>query len=234
MIAIFKREMRAYFTSPLGYVFIAVCVLTSGLLFWLFSLASGSTDLSGVFVFMFFVLMVFVPILTMRLLSEERKQKTDQLIMTAPLSTAKLVIGKFLSAYAMFLLGTFVMFFYGVVLSFFAQISWMTHLGNCVGLMLLGGVFVSLGLFISALTENQMIAAVGGIFCNFAIFLFNLIASVIPVEFISDMLRAVSVYDRFTLFTLGLFSVSNLVFFVTVIAAFVFLTIMVLERRRWN
>lgn len=234
MIAVLKRELRAYFTSPLGFVFIAVCVLTSGLLFWIFTLASGSTDLSGVFVFMFFILMIFVPMLTMRLLSEEKKQKTDQLLFTAPLGLTKLVLGKFLSAYVMYFLGTVVLLIYGVVLSFFTDMYWQTLLGNCAGLALMGGVYVALGLLISALTENQMIAAVGSIFGNFVLFLLNTLSAIIPVAFISDALKAISVYDRFMVFTLGIFSPENLLFFLSVIAVFLFLTVRVLEKRRWS
>ena len=84
MFAIFKRELKAYFTSPLGYVFLAIFYAFSGLFFYIFSLSVGSTDISSVFLMMFIVLMVFVPLLTMRLLSEDKKQKTDQLILTAP------------------------------------------------------------------------------------------------------------------------------------------------------
>ena len=99
MFAIFKRELKAYFTSPLGYVFLAIFYAFSGLFFYIFSLSVGSTDISSVFLMMFIVLMVFVPLLTMRLLSEDKKQKTDQLILTAPVSLLSIVMGKFLAAY---------------------------------------------------------------------------------------------------------------------------------------
>ena len=161
MFAIFKRELKAYFTSPLGYVFLAIFYAFSGLFFYIFSLSVGSTDISSVFLMMFIVLMVFVPLLTMRLLSEDKKQKTDQLILTAPVSLLSIVMGKFLAAYAIFAIGVAVMPVYGFVMSTFATVSWLPIWGNTVGLLLLGGIFVSIGLFISSLTENQMIAAIG-------------------------------------------------------------------------
>ena len=164
MFAIFKRELKAYFTSPLGYVFLAIFYAFSGLFFYIFSLSVGSTDISSVFLMMFIVLMVFVPLLTMRLLSEDKKQKTDQLILTAPVSLLSIVMGKFLAAYAIFAIGVAVMPVYGFVMSTFATVSWLPIWGNTVGLLLLGGIFVSIGLFISSLTENQMIAAIGGFF----------------------------------------------------------------------
>ena len=171
MFAIFKRELKAYFTSPLGYVFLAIFYAFSGLFFYIFSLSVGSTDISSVFLMMFIVLMVFVPLLTMRLLSEDKKQKTDQLILTAPVSLLSIVMGKFLAAYAIFAIGVAVMPVYGFVMSTFATVSWLPIWGNTVGLLLLGGIFVSIGLFISSLTENQMIAAIGGFFINLMILL---------------------------------------------------------------
>ena len=233
MFAIFKRELKAYFTSPLGYVFLAIFYAFSGLFFYIFSLSVGSTDISSVFLMMFIVLMVFVPLLTMRLLSEDKKQKTDQLILTAPVSLLPIVMGKFLAAYAIFAIGVAVMPVYGFVMSTFATVSWLPIWGNTVGLLLLGGIFVSIGLFISSLTENQMIAAIGGFFINLMILLMNTLKSALPNGFLQDVLSSISVYSRYSEITNGIFSLSSLIFFVSVIFIFLFLTVRVLEKRRW-
>lgn len=233
MFAIFKRELKAYFTSPLGYVFLAIFYAFSGLFFYIFSLSVGSTDISSVFLMMFIVLMVFVPLLTMRLLSEDKKQKTDQLILTAPVSLLSIVMGKFLAAYAIFAIGVAVMPVYGFVMSTFATVSWLPIWGNTVGLLLLGGIFVSIGLFISSLTENQMIAAIGGFFINLMILLMNTLKSALPNGFLQDVLSSISVYTRYSEITSGIFSLSSLIFFVSVIFIFLFLTVRVLEKRRW-
>lgn len=233
MFAIFKRELKAYFTSPLGYVFLAIFYAFSGLFFYIFSLSVGSTDISSVFLMMFIVLMVFVPLLTMRLLSEDKKQKTDQLILTAPVSLLSIVMGKFLAAYAIFAIGVAVMPVYGFVMSTFAMVSWLPIWGNTVGLLLLGGIFVSIGLFISSLTENQMIAAIGGFFINLMILLMNTLKSALPNGFLQDVLSSISVYSRYSEITNGIFSLSSLIFFVSVIFIFLFLTVRVLEKRRW-
>ena len=233
MFAIFKRELKAYFTSPLGYVFLAIFYAFSGLFFYIFSLSVGSTDISSVFLMMFIVLMVFVPLLTMRLLSEDKKQKTDQLILTAPVSLLSIVMGKFLAAYAIFVIGVAVMPVYGFVMSTFATVSWLPIWGNTVGLLLLGGIFVSIGLFISSLTENQMIAAIGGFFINLMILLMNTLKSALPNGFLQDVLSSISVYSRYSEITSGIFSLSSLIFFVSVIFIFLFLTVRVLEKRRW-
>lgn len=233
MFAIFKRELKAYFTSPLGYVFLAIFYAFSGLFFYIFSLSVGSTDISSVFLMMFIVLMVFVPLLTMRLLSEDKKQKTDQLTLTAPVSLLSIVMGKFLAAYAIFAIGVAVMPVYGFVMSTFATVSWLPIWGNTVGLLLLGGIFVSIGLFISSLTENQMIAAIGGFFINLMILLMNTLKSALPNGFLQDVLSSISVYSRYSEITSGIFSLSSLIFFVSVIFIFLFLTVRVLEKRRW-
>ena len=233
MFAIFKRELKAYFTSPLGYVFLAIFYAFSGLFFYIFSLSVGSTDISSVFLMMFMVLMVFVPLLTMRLLSEDKKQKTDQLLMTAPVSLLSIVMGKILAAYAIFAIGVAVMPVYGFVMSTFATVSWLPIWGNTVGLLLLGGIFVSIGLFISSLTENQMIAAIGGFFINLMILLMNTLKSALPNGFLQDVLSSISVYSRYSEITSGIFSLSSLIFFVSVIFIFLFLTVRVLEKRRW-
>ena len=203
------------------------------LFFYIFSLSVGSTDISSVFLMMFIVLMVFVPLLTMRLLSEDKKQKTDQLILTAPVSLLSIVMGKFLAAYAIFAIGVAVMPVYGFVMSTFATVSWLPIWGNTVGLLLLGGIFVSIGLFISSLTENQMIAAIGGFFINLMILLMNTLKSALPNGFLQDVLSSISVYSRYSEITSGIFSLSSLIFFVSVIFIFLFLTVRVLEKRRW-
>ncbi len=233
MPAVLKRELSAYFKAPIGYVFMAASFLFSGFFFYMFSLSMGSTDVSGVFQGMFYVYMIFVPILTMRLMAEDNRQKTDQLLLTAPVSLFGLVFGKFLAAYIMFLMGDVIMLIYGVVMSFFAQVNWAMILGNFVALALAGGIFVSAGLFVSSLTESQMIAAIGSFALNLTLMLITTVAQVIPVKFISDIIYSISIFDRYYEFTEGIFSLSNAFFFLSVIVIFMFLTVRVLEKRRW-
>lgn len=233
MLAIFKRELRAYFTSPLGYVFLAIFYAFSGVFFMIFSLSMGTTDMSNVFLLMFIVLMVFVPLLTMRLLSEDKKQKTDQLTLTAPISLFGIVMGKFLAAYAIFTIGVAVMPTYGFVMSSFASVSWLPIWGNTLGLLLLGGIFVSGGLFISSLTENQMIAAIGSFFINLMVLLIDTLVGMVPAGIIKTALSSISIYSRYAEITNGIFSLSSVIFFPSVTFIFLFLTVRVLEKKRW-
>lgn len=233
MLSVLKRELSSYFKAPIGYVFIAASFLFSGFFFWMFSLSSGSTDVSAVFQGMFYVYMIFVPILTMRLMAEDNRQKTDQLLLTAPVSLFGLVLGKFLSAYLIFLMGDVIMLIYGVVMSFFATVNWAMIFGNFLALAFVGGIFVSAGLFISSLTESQMIAAIGSFALNITLMLITTLTSIIPWDFLSDVIMSLSIFDRYYEFTTGIFSFSNMFFFLSVIVIFLFLTVRVLEKRRW-
>ena len=233
MLAIMKRELLSYFTSPLGYVFVAVFYLFSGVFLYLFTLYSQSADMSSVYIGMFFVMLIMIPILTMRLMAEENRQKTDQLLLTAPVSLPRLVMGKFLSAFSILVMCVLIFVVYGIVLSCFADMNWAIIWGNIVGMLLLGALCVSSGLFISTLTENHMIAAVGSIGLNIAFILVDSFASVMPIKFLQDFFYSLSFYSRYNEFTLGIFSLSNVFFFVSVAFVFLFLTVRVLERRRW-
>lgn len=234
MFAIMKRELLSYFTSPLGYVFIAVFYLFSGIFLFLFTLTSQSVGMSYVYTGMFFVMLIMIPILTMRLMAEENKQKTDQLLLTSPVSLPRLVMGKFLSAFVILLICMLIFLVYGIVLSCFAAVNWAVIFGNIVGMLLLGALCVSAGIFVSTLTENQMIAAVGSIGLNIAFILVDSFASVMPTKFLQDVFYSLSFFSRYNEFTIGIFSLSNIFFFASVAFIFLFLTVRVLEKRRWS
>jgi len=239
MTAVFKREFTSYFVTPLGYVFIGVYMLFSGVFFYLFTLTSstptvGYADVSPMFSLMFFVLMVIMPLLTMRLFSEEKKNKTDQLTLTAPVSLFGLVFGKYAAAYSIFLISCTVMPVYGLVLAHYSPLRWAVLWGNIAGLALLGMVYAAVGIFVSSLTENQMIAAIVSVLLNAAFLLSSIGAAYVKIRLVSDFLTKISLLDRYTEFTLGLFGFSNMLFFVSLTAIFLFLTVRMLERKRWG
>lgn len=234
MKAVFSREVNSYFNSLIGYIFLTAFFAASGILFSISSLQYGSTDMSSMFSTLLLVLLVLIPLLTMRTLSEDKRQKTDQCLLTAPISLTSLVVGKFLAAFMIYAIGVCMTLVYAVVISFFAAVAWLEVLGNVVGLILLGMAYIAVGIFISSLTENQVIAAVGGFACMFALYLISAIASIIPIEWISNILVKLSFSDRYYAFTYGIFDFSNVLFFVSATVIFIFLTIRVLERRRWS
>lgn len=242
MNAIFKREVSSYFNSLIGYIFLSAFFAASGVLFSITSVTRNSqsnvltltTDMSSMFSLLFFVLLVLIPILTMRTLSEDKRNKTDQLLLTAPVSLGSLVMGKFFAALLIYVLGVCMTLIYAIVLSFFAEVAWLEVLGNVVGLLLVGSAFIAVGLFISSLTENQVIAAVGGFVAMCALYLISAIASIIPIDWIAKIFSHLSFTDRYYSFTYGIFNFSNVIFFLSWMVIFLFLTVRVLERRRWN
>lgn len=234
MIAILKRETRAYFDSLIGYIFLTAFFAASGILFSVSSLQYGSTDMSGMYSGLFYILLVLIPILTMRTLSEEKRQKTDQLLLTAPLSLSALVIGKFLAAMIIYSIGVGMTLVYAVVVSFFGAVSWLTVLGNVVGLLLLGAAFIAVGILVSSLTESQVIAAIGGFAAMLVLFLIGSISTIIPINWVASLLSELSFSERYSPFTYGVFDFSNVLFFISATVIFLFLTVRVLERRRWS
>jgi ABC-2 type transport system permease protein len=229
--------MHAYFTSPIGYIFVAVLLALSGVIFSFTTVWVRTTSTSLYFTVMLFMFAVLIPILTMKLFAEERKAKTEQILLTAPVSIFGIVFAKFLAAFCLYA-GTFLC---SCLINFsalraisgksldFAQIS-----GNIVGIILLGAAFIAVGVFMSSLTENQVISAV----TTFAVVLFMLLVWLLPSFINNTVLRVVvrwfSVIDRFLPFTNGIFPLTSVVYFVSLAVVFLFLTMRVYEMRRWN
>lgn len=239
MPAIIKREISSYFTSPLGYVFLAVFYGFSGLFLWMNCLATGSAEMAGVFVLMFFIMMILIPVLTMRTMADDKRQKTDQLTLTSPVSLFGLVMGKFLAAFFVFFCAVLILLIYALFMSAAViksgnEFAWATFWGNFVGMILMGGVFISVGIFISNLTENQMIAAIGSIGANIVLCMFDIISNYIPDEGVRNVINSLSVFYKYEEFTVGIFSLKNILFFVSLIVIFNFLTMRFIERRRWS
>lgn len=233
MLTIFKREFKAFFHSPVGFVFLAVFCFFSGLYFYT-TLLMQTADLSGVFSGMLIVVLMLIPILTMKLMSDDRRQKTDQALLTAPVGLLSLVFGKYLAAFAVFSIAVSINLVYGLVLTAFAEPEWPVLFGNLTGMLLLGAALIAIGIFISSLTESQVIAAIGTFAASLFILLIDSIAAVIPVDFLSTAISWLSFDDHYTPFSLGVFSLVNVLFFVSIAAIFLFLTVRVLDRRRWN
>jgi ABC-2 type transport system permease protein len=234
MLSIYKRELRAYFTSPIGYIFVAVFLAISAALFCYTTLFSLSADLTSYFSYMIFVFIILLPLLTMRLFSEERKQRTEQLLLTAPVSIFSMVAAKFFAAYTVFGGSMLVSSVPFLLLYHYADVKTAIVLGNLVAVLLVGMAFIAIGVFISALTENQLAAAVGTIGILLAFMVIGMLNSIIPVYFIRMILSCVSVFSRFQNFTQGVLDVSALVYYLSVTVVFLFLTMRVYDKRRYS
>ena len=227
--------MRGYFTGVVGYVFMVLFLAISGLTFAYTTLFSMSADVTTYFTIMLLFSAIALPILTMKSFSEEKKMKTEQLLLTAPVSIPAMVIGKFLAAYSMFagaLLFSSLNFLFLVP---YAPIKTAVLIGNLVALLLVGMVFITIGLFVSSLTENQLSAAVGTIAIILAFLGIGIISSIIPSEYwIRFVFDSLSVFGRFQNFTSGYFELSSFVYYLSVAGVFLYFTIRVYDRRRYN
>lgn len=232
MRAILKRETNAYFDTPLGYVFLAVYYLFAGFFFFNYNLYSNSTDMRSLFSIMFTVTLFLIPILTMRLMSEDRRAHTDQLLMMAPVSTLSIVMGKMLAAVIVYLAALSITLIQAVVLSTFAAVEWSVIIGHFLGLLLLGMALISVGMFISALTENQIIAAIGGFCVGFFLMLLDSLASMISNSVLAGFVSDLSFQTHYQNFTLGIFDFSDVIFYLSITALFVFFTCCAFEKRR--
>lgn len=236
MAAIFKREFKMFFASPIGYCVLAVIFAFSGFMFYTNNLISGSPDLTGVYESLFSVVLLLVlPILTMRLMSEEKRQKTDQALLTAPVSLTGIVVGKFLAALAVFAIALSVTLVYALIIATRVTPDWLVVFGNFIGMLLLGGMVIAVGLLISCLTESQIIAALGTFAASLVLILIDTLAYVFSgSEFVTAVVGFLSVSSRYNEFTVGVINYDSVIFFISMQALFLFLTVRVLDRKRWN
>ena len=235
MLAIFKRELRSYFSTSIGYIFVGIFLALSGAIFSYTTLQQfENSDTSMYFTLMLFGFVVILPLLTMKLFSEERKLKTEQLLLTSPISLWGMVFAKFLAAYTIFAttflvscLNFFILFNYGN-----PEIAII--LGNIISILLVGSAFIAIGVFISALTENQLIAAFGTMAILFALLLMGAVASYINFTPLRVLVNWLSIFTRFIPFTYGQFDFGAIVYYASIAFVFMFLTVRVFEKRRWE
>ena len=234
MAAIYKRDLRAYFTSPVGYVFIAAFVFVMNLIFYIMNMLTGQNQLTAVFSIMFYALIVLAPILTMRTFSEEYKQKTDQLLLTSPVKPVGIVMGKFLAAYTVYVISLALLLIQVIIIAAVSTPNGAIIFGNYIALLAVGAVFIAIGTFVSSLTENQLVANIATLAINVFLFLMDYAYTLINVTWLKRILFWISVFRRYNTFYVGVFSVADFFFYICAAATFLFLTVRVLEKKRWS
>lgn len=234
MSAIFKRDLRAYFKSPLGYVYLAAFLLVLNIYFYLMNVYTGSCSLEGIFNFIVTMCVFLIPILTMRTFSEDYKQKTDQLLFTAPVRLTGIVMGKFLAALVVFLIGVGITLVYVLVVATYGELEAATVLGNYVAICATAMAFISIGVFISSLTQNQLVACIATIAVFLGLYLLDYSYSMMNATWAKNLIYYFSMFRRYQDFAQGIFSFADLIFYLSVAGVFVFLTVRMLERKRWS
>ena len=236
MLAIYKREMLSYFTSPIGYVFIAVFLALNAFIFSIFTLMAGEgSSVGSYFMFVMFIFIILVPLLTMKSFSEERKMRTEQLILTSPVSLMGMVFAKFLAAFTMFG-GTFIG---GNLINFatlymYGEPNTAVLISSSIGILLIGAAFIAIGLFVSAMTENQLVAAVGTMGILIFLLLIGFLTSYIDSYVVRTVLNWISIYSRFGNFSYGILDPATFVYYFSICFVFMFITVRIYEKRRWS
>lgn len=237
MITIYKRELASYFRSPVAYCIMGFFMVLLGLMFWLYSILSGSSQfsdtLSSVGVYLTFV----IPIITMRLLADERKNGTEILLRTCPVPMWKIIVGKYLSAITVFLVMIILSCMYPILIAFLAEgegvLGYAQDFSGFIGFFMLGISYIAVSLFVSSFTESQAVAAVAGIVS--LIFLYFLQSIGVSLGGTAgEVMQWIAPLARYSDFTVGAFNISSLVYYITFSGMFVFLTYLNVERKRWN
>ncbi len=287
MIAVLKHELRLYFHSLTAYIFGAFLLLAVALGSLLYNLQYAISNFEYVFSYGSLAFVVIVPILTMRVIAEERKQKTDQLLYSLPLSTTAVVIGKYLALLVVYLLPLFIVSLYPLMFSKYGEVYLPTSYGSILAFFVLGAALIALGVFISSLTDNQGFAAGIGIavilfnyfsvslseyvsataFGSVFVFLLMIVAAFFVIRHITknenvayavgivllaalvalsrfkadifegllpEMMTTLSLFDRFEVFISGVFDLTGIVYYLSIIVFFLFLSVQSLEKRRYN
>lgn len=228
------RELKAYFLTPIGYIFCGMFLVVSGLAFAQCTLLAQSTASIGeYFTWLMMIFAILIPLLTMKLFSDEKRNRTDQILLTSPVSIVGIVMGKYLAALTVFG-ATFVVNSFNFVLLFNYGTPNVTSIFmNILGVFLLGAAFLAIGIFLSSLTESQLIAAVSAMGVNVAMIMISAIASSVENSFWRMVMKWFSVVDRFAPFTAQMLDVSAIIYYISLAAIAIFLTTRVLEKRRW-
>lgn len=287
MLAIYKKELRSYFTSMIGFVLIAIFLIIIGVYFTFQNLMNGYTNFEYALTGVTFIIVLLIPFLTMRLMAEENRQKTDQLLLTSPISAFSIVFGKFLAVFTVFGAVIAVICTYPFILSLYGKVSFGSAYAGILGFTLVCGTYFAMGIFISSLTESQVIAAAISFFIFFFTVLMQGLASMLPTDnksayiiflFVAVIICLIlyllmhnlsvsiltgvvfgigltavyfikptlfdglvvkvftwlSVTSRFETFNYGIFDLSSIVYYLSLIFVFLFLTTQVIKKKRWS
>ncbi len=232
MFTVAKKEISTYFKSPIAYVLIGLFMLMISILFYTpFSVGSG--DFIVVLESMGFFLVFLIPIMTMRILAEDRKNGTEVLLLTSPTSLTNIVLGKFFAMYFVFLVITVLSMIYPIIQFAFGGVLTVQLVGGYIGFLLLGASFVSIGVFASAVTENQVVAAIISFVALLIMWMADAFSTQVGNSFIASVMGWISLLTRYNVFTNGILGLPEIAYFILFTTLFIFLTIRVIERRRW-
>ncbi len=232
MKSIYIKELKQFFRSIVGYVYISIFLLICGYIFSTVNILSLNGDIKAFFSSGFLYILFVIPILTMRIFSEEKKLKTDQLLFVCPVSSFEIVVGKFFATMSVFMIGLVITLVYPIILILLGYSEYMTIIGNYIGITLLASVFVAIGLLVSLLTENQIVSAIVTYACIISVYSLDSVVSITQNSVIRAITSFLSVSSKFVPFTYGIFDFSSVVFFSTLCFCLLYVVIQCLDLQR--
>ncbi len=233
ILTLAKKEFRSYFDSPVAYVVITLFLIIAG---WQFSTTlflNKTADLRTLFNIIRFILLFFIPALSMRLISEEKRLGTIELMMTLPIKDWKMVLGKYLAAYLLVAVTILLTIIHYITITSLGNPDLGAVIGGYIGLLLLVGVYLAIGIFTSSLTQNQIISFIIAFVIIFFFFLLDKVIVFLP-GFIANILEYLSTDYHFNNVARGVIDSRNLIYFFSLIFLFLFLTVQTLESRKWR
>jgi len=234
LISVWKRELQSYFFTPVGYLFMGVFLALASVMFYLQILAQRSSDLLTFIGQISYLWMLLTPVLTMRLLAEERQKRTDQLLLTSPVSLTGIVLGKYLAAVTVMLLTVLLTMVYALIVAIYGRVYPSELAVGLTGFILQGCAFIALDLFISGCASNPVSAAVMAFGVNFALWILDMVETSVSARWLSETLSFFSLYARNEPFLMGQLSFASIGFDLSFAAACLILTIHMLDSRRYR
>ncbi len=232
MIAVFKREFKSYFTSPMGFIILAVMTLFLSLAFYMIYI-QGLPNVANVFNAMSGILIFIIPFISMRLFSEEKKHKVDQVLLTAPIKITSIVLGKLLAALAIWSVGLSITLIFQFVVATYVSLNWGIFFYALFGMLLFGAAMIAIGMFFSSLTESSVIAAAVTVALFVIIMLIDGLTQSVDSQFIKTLVSAISFIQRYGNFVSGVFSLNDIIYYLSITGIFSFLTVCSVSKRRW-
>lgn len=234
MRAIFTRELQSYFYTAAAYVFMGVFLALGSVFFAINNLAARSGDLLSLLWQMSYVWLLLAPVLTMRSFAGEKKQRTDQLLYTSPISLTSVVLGKFFAACVVLLFTVGVSLIYPLIIALYGRVYMGEMLAGYLGFILHGCLFIALDMYISARAQSPMTAALLAVGANMLLWLADVLNAAVKLDAVNAVLGFISPYIRFEPFSLGQISYASIAYYVLFMAALLFFTVQKLSERRWS
>lgn len=235
MFAIYKKELKVYFTTLLGYIVMAFYLLiAAGFFYGTYIFGSGtSSDFSSYFGIMNSVFLFIIPIITLRILAEDKKMGTFEILMTSPKSSWQIIFGKFFGVLTFVVVAASLLLLFPIMISFFAPVDWGTVFASFFGMILSLAFFVAVGMAASSLTDNYVIAGITAFGMFFLLFLISLFRDV-PVEWLSSIFSEIAYAYHYEQFSKGLISVKNILYFIIGTFLFLYFAKNRIESKTWK